>query len=572
MQDAAPEVPPAAPSLRIAVAVDRDWVYGWEREILEQAARLRGIDLTSIVRVSAPRPSEACPAAWRLARAVDNGLSRVLFHRNYRRAGRDHDARTPLSALTLASVVRMHGTPSSPGAINCEYLLDLTDDGSAAVTGIRPALGTFHLEWGDPNPLTGKPDGAAEVLARKPYSMSRLFLVPADGTSPRALTQLFRTFLCSWSENARRLHWSSAMLVLDSLRDLAARGRASRIWSAPPAAALRAKKASRPPSAGVVASGMALAAMAGRILERVIQRRTTKDEWCIRLLPDFASVDAIKGYANWEELTPPEDRAWADPFVIERNGRTFVFVEEIAYASDKGVITCLEHTPTGTRRLGVVLDEPHHLSYPFLFEHRGDLLMLPESSAGRELAVWKCVDFPMQWTKHRVLFEGISMVDATVVKKDDLWWLFATIDRIGGGDLTSELHAFYSDDPVTGTWQPHAMNPLLVDPRCARMAGKIAWMDGFLIRFSQGSGFEYGETLHMRRITDLTPASFAEEPHATFLPAPGHISLHHFSTWNNVAVVDCCRRLRKAGLRGAASIVLPNVGEMALAKVRHDTA
>jgi hypothetical protein len=315
---------------------------------------------------------------------------------------------------------------------------------------------------------------------------------------------------------------------------------------------------------------MALSAMARRSLERLLQRYSMRDEWSIYLRRSFTAPDAIGSYESWDELTPPPDRAWADPFVIERNGRTFVFVEEIPYCSDRGSIVCLEHAPSGTQRLGPVIEEPHHLSYPFLFEHGGVLYMLPESSAARELVLWKCVDFPMVWERHRVLFKGVSMVDATIVRKDDLWWLFATIDRVGGGDLTSELHAFYADDPVSGTWKPHALNPLLVDPRCARMAGTIADMGGSLIRFSQGSGFEYGDSLHMRRITTLTPTSYAEDEEATFLPAPGHISLHHFSKWNNVAVVDCCRRLRREGLRGIASSVLPHETDLHLAVARHD--
>jgi hypothetical protein len=85
------------------------------------------------------------------------------------------------------------------------------------------------------------------------------------------------------------------------------------------------------------------------------------------------------------------------------------------------------------------------------------------------------------------------------------------------------------------------------------MAGTIADIDGRLIRFSQGSSFEYGDRLHMRRITSLTPTAYQEEDETTFYPAEGHIACHHFSRWNDVAVVDCCRRQPRWGLRSPSA-------------------
>src|SRR5688572_31303855 len=57
---------------------------------------------------------------------------------------------------------------------------------------------------------------------------------------------------------------------------------------------------------------------------------------------------------------------------IEQNGRLFVLVEDFAHARGYGVIAAVEFGkagPTGVPR--PVLDTGSHLSYPFVFEHRG---------------------------------------------------------------------------------------------------------------------------------------------------------------------------------------------------------
>jgi hypothetical protein len=63
---------------------------------------------------------------------------------------------------------------------------------------------------------------------------------------------------------------------------------------------------------------------------------------------------------------------WADPCVVEDAGRQLVFVEEWNPHTRKGEIACLELEEAGVRRLGLVLDEPGHLSFPQPFQWQGD--------------------------------------------------------------------------------------------------------------------------------------------------------------------------------------------------------
>src|SRR5262249_60302440 len=101
---------------------------------------------------------------------------------------------------------------------------------------------------------------------------------------------------------------------------------------------------------------------------------------------------------GFPRLAPPAARAGADPFAVERNGRHYVFFEELPYASGKAHISMIEIGPGGRRSAPVrVLERDYHLSYPFLLEHDGSLYMIPESAQNRSVELYRCIDFPLRW-------------------------------------------------------------------------------------------------------------------------------------------------------------------------------
>ncbi len=84
-------------------------------------------------------------------------------------------------------------------------------------------------------------------------------------------------------------------------------------------------------------------------------------------------------------VTPPPGRGYADPFPLERDGRAWVFFEDISYSEGRhGRISVAEVDKQG--HLGdvtSVLERPYHLSYPYVFEWRDEIWMLPETSGNR---------------------------------------------------------------------------------------------------------------------------------------------------------------------------------------------
>jgi hypothetical protein len=244
------------------------------------------------------------------------------------------------------------------------------------------------------------------------------------------------------------------------------------------------------------------------------------------------------------EIKNPPGRFLADPFVVSRDGRDYCFVEEYSDSTRLGSIAVYELTPTGGVRTGTALDEPFHLSFPFLFEFEGELFMCPETHEQKDIRIYRCVEFPLQWTLETTLMTNISAADSMLLEWDGKWWLLTNVDPLGRGEHTSELWIFHSDSPLAGDWIAHERNPVLFDASCARNAGLIRRGDD-VYRVGQGQGFNlYGKRTSINRIVKLTSDSYVECSVGTILPefVPGVVGTHHLHSNGGITVFDYVRR------------------------------
>ncbi len=189
----------------------------------------------------------------------------------------------------------------------------------------------------------------------------------------------------------------------------------------------------------------------------------------------FCDGDGVAGSGRlgtgWQMLPDDGDRFYADPFPFHWQGRAYLFVEDYIHTIGKAVISVVPFDDTGKPHAPqVVLEEPHHLSYPQVFARDGAVWMLPEASAGGRLMLYRAVDFPHRWTAEAVLLEG-EISDATLLENGGKLWLFATHRDGDGYGSTSDTLVVFSAPALTGPWQPHARNPILIDRRRARPGG-----------------------------------------------------------------------------------------------------
>jgi hypothetical protein len=191
----------------------------------------------------------------------------------------------------------------------------------------------------------------------------------------------------------------------------------------------------------------------------------------------------------------------ADPFLFVHDDELFVFVEAQATRS-LGRIDCYS-----TRDLetfvshGTILQEPYHLSYPFVFRHEGEIYMIPETAAAGKVALYRFNRFPHGLTQIRTLLEG-PYVDSSVIFVDGSWFLFTSSDE--------GFQIFHTDDILTGQLSAHPRNPITNDPRYTRCGGAPVTCDGRLYRLAQDCSRKYGGNLSVLEILEISRTSYRE--------------------------------------------------------------
>lgn len=235
----------------------------------------------------------------------------------------------------------------------------------------------------------------------------------------------------------------------------------------------------------------------------------------------------------------------ADPFLWARGDETWCFFETFDYPTGTGWISAGRLQADEMVDIRTVLAPGYHVSFPFLFEHGGELFMMPESCATRRIELWRCTGFPDRWKLHSTALEGTNAADSTLAEIDGQWWLFTNLSDDPFGDMSSELHLFRADSPMLGTLEPHPLNPVVFDSRCARNAGRIFRRDGVHLRPAQvNSHGTYGYGLSLMRIEALTMDDYRESIARPIAPTfkRGIIGCHHIDVTGDRIVFDVRHR------------------------------
>lgn len=261
-------------------------------------------------------------------------------------------------------------------------------------------------------------------------------------------------------------------------------------------------------------------------------------------------------WESFKPILPPPDRDWADPFLWFQDGTYYLFIEEKLYSTNIGRILCLTlDANLKVKSSEVVLEKPYHLSYPFLFQHQGELYMVPESHQNNRIDLYKCRNFPSQWEFEKTLIPDIRAVDATLVEKDNKWWLFANSFEKGGSSWDT-LHLYMADDPLSDRWTAHLQNPVVKDIHSARPAGRFLLKDGCLIRPSQGSFLRYGHHINFNQVGSLDETCYNETRINSFYPPVdgSYLATHTWSESQGVIAIDAI--LRRWSPKAARKILL----------------
>jgi hypothetical protein len=294
----------------------------------------------------------------------------------------------------------------------------------------------------------------------------------------------------SFTHNQMLFFWRSSDVLARALKQLYSKGEKEFFAQAKPA-----NQPSRYPKPTM---GQLLA-LAWKQLTKTLENKLWRQWFPYRgVLMTGVHLEGDK--LDWGALkaqVPPRGACWSNPFILKKQNTSYLFFEEYIQAKKDGHISCtvVENDGEISGPL-VVLQRPYKLSYPFIFEYRGEFYMIPSTAQNHAIEVYRCARFPDQWEYHKTIMHDVSSINATLIEHSMRWWMFAGME--------DELHLFYTDDPLSENWTPHPMNPIVSDVRSALPAGRIFRRDGGLVRPARDSSLRQGRSVSFYRITKLT--------------------------------------------------------------------
>ena len=243
----------------------------------------------------------------------------------------------------------------------------------------------------------------------------------------------------------------------------------------------------------------------------------------------------------------------ADPFMVNEKGTWYMFFEVLNARDNQGDIGLAVSSDGfnwGYRQ--IVLDEPYHLSYPYVFKWKDDYYMIPESREAYAVKLYRAANFPTKWSFVANLLSG-NYVDSSIFYYDGQWWMFTS-------DRNDVLHLFSAND-LMGHWIEHPKSPIiLMDGNIARPGGRVLLFHNKIFRFTQDCDPTYGYMVRAFEITELTPESYREKEvpgNPVLKPTRNgwnaermhHIDPHNIAENHWLACVDGVARYWKFGIQ-----------------------
>jgi hypothetical protein len=550
-------------TIRIGLLIDNVRSLAWVGVMLEEIQREPGVEIVLVVRNASPsvrRPllrriwDNRTFALYQLWRLVD----RRLFPASPDAFG-PCDLGTILDGVPVIEVTPIETKFSDTfAAADIERIREYRVDlflrlGFRILRGniltVAP-VGVWSFHHGDNHVNRGGPPGVWEVLLNDPATGSILQILTEELDGGRELYRSWSTtHRFSLNRNLNPLYWKTLSFVPRRLRELRLIGLEAFLSRYAP----RTQEPvfysrplyMRPRNGQAVAL---LARLMWRATMRALGKLLWREQWTLfyRLGSLGGSSDVLFRY---RELRPPADRFWADPCIVEEEGRYLVFFEESEYRHPIARISLIEFDANG-RPIGnprTILEGPTHYSYPCVFKDGDNWFMIVESQQTRTIPLYRCSVFPDQWEFVMNLMQNVSAVDATVWRHEGRYWLFTAINEHDGASSSEELFLFSSPTLQTTEWQAHPANPIVSDTHRARPAGRVFEYAGSWYRPAQDCSGFYGRAMVLHRVNHISESDYSETVVSRIDPAwnPRIIATHTFTQAGRLSMVDAlCVRSR----------------------------
>ena len=184
-------------------------------------------------------------------------------------------------------------------------------------------------------------------------------------------------------------------------------------------------------------------------------------------------------------------RTWAaDPFLFDYNENVYVFAELYDYITRRGSIGYTKHIKDNKwSKWKIAINEPFHMSYPYIFQYENEIYMLPETSASHELRLYRATQFPDKWECARIIAENVMWVDTTFFLDGNKMYAITT-------DVSDESN--HKDYLLQFDNEFNIVDKKMIDEKhteLSRSGGKFFYSNHVWHRVSQDCTFHYGAGL-----------------------------------------------------------------------------
>ena len=242
--------------------------------------------------------------------------------------------------------------------------------------------------------------------------------------------------------------------------------------------------------------------MVSNFFRKIIYGLFFEKRWRVAVsdnLPKFNGVEVISKDSFKEVPITVNYNFYADPF-FSIDGKS---IRLEALGNKSGVGDILEVNLEDMNKQRVMMTGKHY-SYPYAFVYEDNEYLMPEVASHSSQYV-----FSLDSNKEsHITIKGLEnkrIVDATLYQKDGWWYLFFGLKH----NSLTVLNLWISSD-LRNPFKPHPNSPICISPAMARMGGNITLINNRILRFGQNSEGEYGESLSVFEIKELTPTSYIE--------------------------------------------------------------
>jgi hypothetical protein len=237
----------------------------------------------------------------------------------------------------------------------------------------------------------------------------------------------------------------------------------------------------------------------------------------------------------------------ADPFMILHDNVWFLFFEVLSAVTNQGAIgLAVSKNGIDWQYRQIVLQEPYHLSYPYVFRWHDEYYMIPETLTPKAIRLYRAAPFPDRWVWVADLLQG-AFADPSPFFHHDKWWMFAC-----GTPWTHDSLRLFSSNDLASGWSECTVSPLIKDDRRrARPAGRVIPWQGGLVRYAQDCLPIYGSKVRGFHVNNIGDAIYNEEERSAQVLTPDasgiwtgsgmhHIDAHLAKDGTWIACVDGC--------------------------------